>query len=169
MISFSDYIWMGYCLNLARKAAHAGEVPVGALVVLDGEVIGQGANQRETGGDPTAHAEVIAIRQAAAKVGNWRLINATLYVTLEPCPMCAGALVNARVSRLVYGCSDPKAGAVESLYQITTDTRLNHRLKVDSGLRQRECALVLQQFFRARRKKKSNERMRRGGRVVEGA
>lgn len=169
MVSFSDYIWMGYCLDLARNAANVGEVPVGAIVVLNGEVIGTGANQREAGGDPTAHAEVVAIRQAAERVGNWRLIDATLYVTLEPCPMCAGALVNARVSRLVYGCADPKAGAVDSLYKIVTDSRLNHRLTVESGLRQRECAAVLQQFFRARRKNKSKERMRRGGRVVEGA
>ena len=169
MINYSDYMWMGYCLDLARKAANMGEVPVGAIVVLDGEIIGRGSNLRETGGDPTAHAEIIAIRQAADRVGNWRLINATLYVTLEPCPMCAGALVNSRVSRLVYGCTDPKAGAVDSLYQIVTDTRLNHRLVVDSGLRKRECATVLTEFFRARRKNKPNEQMRRGGRVVEGA
>ena len=169
MINFDDYIWMGHCLALADHAAAIGEVPVGAVVVLDGAIIGRGFNQRETTGDPTAHAEVLAIREAAAEVGNWRLINATLYVTLEPCPMCAGALVNARVRRLVYGCTDPKAGAVDSLYQLPTDMRLNHRLLVDSGLRKRECAHRLTQFFRARRKGKANERMRRGGRVVEGA
>ena len=167
MVSFDDYIWMGYCLALADKAAQMGEVPVGAIVVLDGTVIGQGFNQRQTSGDPTAHAEVVALRAAANVVGNWRILGATLYVTLEPCTMCAGALVNSRIRRLVYGCADSKAGAVESLYTIPTDVRLNHRLVVDSGLRQKECASRLTQFFRSRRKK--SNRMRRGGRVVEGA
>ena len=169
MNTYDDYVWMGYCLRLARRAALQGEVPVGAIVVLDGEIIGEGTNLRETGGDPTAHAEVVAMRQAAEKVGNWRLIDTTLYVTLEPCPMCAGALVNGRVSRVVYGCADPKAGAVDSLFTLVTDQRLNHRLLVTSGLRQRECAGVLQDFFRMRRKDKADKRMRRGGRVVEGA
>jgi tRNA(adenine34) deaminase len=157
MASFEDYVWMGLCLNLAEQAAHRGEVPVGAIVVLDDRVIGRGFNLRETGGDPTAHAEIIALRQAAVSVGNWRLLDTTLYVTLEPCSMCAGALVNSRVSRLVYGCRDSKAGAVESLYEIPTDARLNHRLLVEAGLRQRECAHILQQFFRARRQKKRGQ------------
>ena len=104
-------------------AAKEGEVPVGAIVVQDNEIVGGGFNRRETTGDPTAHAEVLAIRQAAENVGNWRVLNSTLYVTLEPCAMCAGALVNARVTRLVYGCTDPKAGAVDSLYALPTDTR----------------------------------------------
>ena len=154
MITFDDYMWMGYCLELARMAAKEGEVPVGAIVVQDNEIVGSGFNQRETIGDPTAHAEVIAIRQAAEKLGNWRVLNSTLYVTLEPCAMCAGALVNARVTRLVYGCTDPKAGAVDSLYALPTDTRLNHRLTVESGVRSRACADVLTTFFRARRKRK---------------
>ena len=154
MITFDDYMWMGYCLELARMAAKEGEVPVGAIVVQDNEIVGSGFNQRETTGDPTAHAEVLAIRQAAEKLGNWRVLNSTLYVTLEPCAMCAGALVNARVTRLVYGCTDPKAGAVDSLYALPTDTRLNHRLNVESGVQSRACADVLTTFFRARRKRK---------------
>ena len=109
---------MGYCLELARRASIKGEVPVGAIVVQNGCVIGSGFNQRETNGDPTAHAEVVAIREAAAFLGNWRVLDTTLYVTLEPCAMCAGALVNARVTRLVYGCPDPKAGAVDSLFRL---------------------------------------------------
>ena len=155
MITFDDYVWMGYCLELAKMAEKRGEVPVGAIVVQDNEIIGSGFNQRETTGDPTAHAEVLAIRQAAEYVGNWRVLNCTLYVTLEPCVMCAGALVNARVTRLVYGCTDPKAGAVDSLYTLPTDTRLNHRLIVESGVRSRACADVLTAFFRARRKRKA--------------
>ncbi len=154
MFSFDDYIWMGHCLALADHAASIGEVPVGAVVVLDGTLIGQGFNQRQTTGDPTAHAEILALRAAAKVVGNWRLLDASLYVTLEPCPMCAGALVNARVARLIYGCTDPKAGAVDSLYAIPTDSRLNHRLNVDGGLRKRECATKLTQFFRSRRRKR---------------
>ena len=154
MAKFDDYIWMGYCLELARRASIKGEVPVGAIVVQNGCVIGSGFNQRETNGDPTAHAEVVAIREAAAFLGNWRVLDTTLYVTLEPCAMCAGALVNARVTRLVYGCPDPKAGAVDSLFRLPTDGRLNHRLTVVSGVRSRECASVLTSFFRARRKRK---------------
>ena len=155
MITFDDYMWMGYCLELARMAAAEGEVPVGAIVVQDNEIIGSAFNRRETSGDPTAHAEVLAIRQAAEKLGNWRVLDSTLYVTLEPCAMCAGTLVNARVTRLVYGCADPKAGAVDSLYALPTDTRLNHRLLVDSGVQSRACADVLTRFFRARRKRKA--------------
>ena len=161
-------MWMGHCLLLAAEAARLGEVPVGAIVVLDGKIIGRGTNLRETTGDPTAHAEVVAMRQAAEHVGNWRLNDADLYVTLEPCPMCAGTLVNARVRRIVYGCRDPKAGAVDSLYSIVTDSRLNHRLGVVADVRSKECAAHLRHFFRERRRKNS-QRIRRGGRVVEGA
>jgi tRNA(adenine34) deaminase len=153
MNSFDDHALMGICLGLARRAGARGEVPVGALVMHEGRIIGRGFNLRETEGDPTAHAEVVAIRQAAQAIGHWRLLNASLYVTLEPCVMCAGALVNARVGRLVYGCSDPKAGAVESLYQVVTDRRLNHRLTVTAGLRAGECAELLRAFFRARRRR----------------
>jgi len=122
-------------------------VPVGAVVVVRGEVVAVAHNERETGGDPTAHAEILALRRAAAALGHWRLLDADLYVTMEPCPMCAGALVNARVGRLVFGCPNPKAGAVTTLYQIVTDPRLNHRIEVASGVRADECAAVLQQFF----------------------
>ncbi|MCA9539112.1 MAG: tRNA adenosine(34) deaminase TadA [Myxococcales bacterium] len=148
-----DHVWMGVCLVLARRAGASGEVPVGAVVVHEGRIIGRGHNLRERLADPTAHAEIIALRQAAARIGHWRLCDCTLIVTLEPCPMCAGALVNARVARLVYGCSDPKGGAVESLYRIPTDARLNHRLEVEAGLRAPECAAVLRDFFRARRRR----------------
>jgi tRNA(adenine34) deaminase len=150
-----DETWMGLCLVWARRAAERGEVPVGAIVVCEGRVVGRGFNLRERHADPTAHAEVLALREAGARMGHWRLQTATLYVTLEPCPMCAGALVNARVGRLVYGCTDPKAGAVESLFGITTDSRLNHRLKVSSGIRSDECAQILRHFFSQRRSRRA--------------
>ncbi len=121
---------------------------MGALVVLDGEVIGRGGNRRERTGDPTAHAELVALRQAARRVGRWRLGGATMYVTLEPCAMCAGALVLARVARLVWGAADPKAGACGSLYNIVQDARLNHRLEVVGGVLAEECGEVLRAFFR---------------------
>ena len=167
----SDHEWMGVCIELAQQAAADGEVPVGAIVVLDGQIIGRGYNLRETTGDPTAHAEVVALRAAAQKIGHWRLLDATLYVTLEPCAMCAGALVNSRVARLVYGCRDMKAGAVDSLYSIPTDVRLNHRLDVSGGCRADECAALLTAFFRGRRQEAARRRTkeRRGGRVDEGA
>ena len=153
MTILTDHACMGICLLLARRAGSRGEVPVGAIVVHDGRIIGRGYNLRETAGDPTAHAEIVAIRQAAEVIGHWRLLDATLYVTLEPCTMCAGALVNARVGRLVYGCTDPKAGAVDSMFGVPTDPRLNHRLEVTGGVRAPECADALRQFFRARRKR----------------
>jgi tRNA(adenine34) deaminase len=151
---WDDHAWMGVCLVQARRAAARGEVPVGALVVHRGRVIGRGYNLREADDDPTAHAEIVALRQAARHLGHWRVLDSTLYVTLEPCVMCAGALVNARVTRLVYGCADPKAGAVESLYAVPTDSRLNHRLQVTAGVRAAECAAVLRDFFRARRRRR---------------
>ena len=162
----ADHVWMGACLVLARRAAQAGEVPVGAVVTYRGRVIGSGYNQREANADPTGHAEVIAIRAAARYLGHWRLCDATLYVTLEPCSMCAGALVNARVGRLVYGCTDPKAGAVHSLYELCSDRRLNHRIPTTAGVRATECADLLRAFFAERRRAR---KIRRGGRVVEGA
>lgn len=140
-------------LQQAQAAAEAGEVPVGALIVADGRVLAAARNEREALRDPTAHAEMIAITQAAEALGAWRLEGCTLYVTLEPCPMCAGAIVQARIPRVVYGAADPKAGAVDSLYQILTDDRLNHRVEVESGLLGEECGRVLTDFFRARRKK----------------
>ncbi|APR86927.1 tRNA-specific adenosine-34 deaminase [Minicystis rosea] len=132
----------------AEAAAEAGDVPVGAVVVdAAGTIIGRGRNRREADQDPTAHAEVDALRRASAALGHWRLEGATVYVTLEPCPMCAGALVNARVSRVVYGCPDPKAGAVDTLFTIGRDLRLNHRFAVTSGVLGDACAGLLKAFF----------------------
>src|SRR5690349_13271333 len=147
----ADGRWMGLALEEARAAAAAGDVPVGAVVVLGEAVLGRGRNRREVDRDPTAHAEVVALRDAARALGHWR-VEATLYVTHEPCAMCAGAIVNARVRRLVYGCPNPKAGAVATLYQIPTDPRLNHRVEVISGVRADECAAELSKFFAALRR-----------------
>ncbi|WP_261554068.1 tRNA adenosine(34) deaminase TadA [Frankia tisae] len=144
---------MGLALAQARLAPAHGDVPVGAVVVAsDGTVLGEGRNTRERDGDPTAHAEVIALRAAAARLGSWRLAGATLVVTLEPCTMCAGALVLARVDRLVYGAVDDKAGAVGSLWDVVRDRRLNHRPEVIPGVRATECAALLADFFAARRR-----------------
>jgi tRNA(adenine34) deaminase len=139
--------FMRRALALATDAAGKGEVPVGALVVKDGLVIAEAHNERETGNDPTAHAEIVAMRKAAAALGQWRLTDADLYVTMEPCPMCAGALVNARIRRVYYGCHDPKAGAVRSLYQILDDRRLNHRVEVLPGLLGADASALLKGFF----------------------
>lgn len=136
-------------------AASFGDVPVGAVVVRDGVVIGRGHNRREQDNDPTAHAEVIAIRQAAEALGAWRLTGSTMYVTIEPCPMCAGALVLARVDRLVYGAADPKTGATGSLWNIVQDERLNHRLDVTAGVLESECRDLIRSFFQQRRERKS--------------
>jgi tRNA(adenine34) deaminase len=143
----NDEHWMQIALDEARAAAAMGDVPVGAVIVDSaGNLLARGRNRRELDRDPTAHAEVIALREAANKLGHWR-VEATLFVTQEPCPMCAGALVNARVARLVYGCANPKAGAVTTLYSIVTDARLNHRMQVTAGVLATECAAVLSQFF----------------------
>jgi tRNA(adenine34) deaminase len=142
---------MRQALALAREAGDRGEVPVGSVAVLDGEVVGRGANARESVRDPTAHAELLAIRDAARALGRWRLTGVTVFVTLEPCAMCAGAMVLARIDRLVYGASDPKAGAVGSLLDLSQDPRLNHRFPVDRGLLADECSELLRAFFRARR------------------
>ena len=133
---------------------------MGAVLVLDEKVIGRGHNLRESDQDPTAHAEMVAIRQAARYLGSWRLLDTTMYVTLEPCPMCAGALVNARVPRVVWGCEDPKAGAAETLYQIGNDSRLNHRFESIGGVLGKECADILSGFFAAIRAKKEPENAR---------
>lgn len=135
----------------ARRAADAGEVPIGAVVVLDGRVIARAHNAPITLRDPTAHAEVLALRAAARETGNYRLERTIVYTTVEPCLMCCGALVHARVARLVYGAADPKAGAAASLYRILDDGRLNHRVEVTAGVRAEECAALLTEFFRARR------------------
>ncbi|MFN0012038.1 MAG: tRNA adenosine(34) deaminase TadA [Phycisphaerales bacterium] len=144
-----DVTMMARALDLARAAAAAGEVPVGAVVykTASGRVLGEGANRRETDHDPLAHAELIAIRAAAAALGDWRLSACTLVVTLEPCPMCAGAIVNARLGRLVFGASDPKAGACGSLMRLTEDVRLNHRLVPVSGVLADESGALLRAFF----------------------
>jgi len=142
---------MREALALAAEAALAGEVPVGAVAVLDGQVVGRGRNRREEDRDPCAHAELLAIREAARTLGRWRLTGVTLVVTLEPCAMCAGAMVLARIDRLVFGAPDPKAGAVGSLMDLSSDPRLNHRFPVEGGLRADECGEQLRAFFRSRR------------------
>lgn len=147
-----DEHFMLRALELARAAAERGEVPVGALIVLGDEIVAEGHNLREADADPTAHAELLVLRAAARALGAWRLLGATLYVTLEPCPMCAGALVNARVERVVYGARDPKAGALDTLYSLGRDPRLNHRFESRAGVLESACAEVLRDFFRARRK-----------------
>lgn len=151
MSGLTHRIWMDRALEEARAAERDGDVPVGAVVVRDGELLARGRNRREIDADPTAHAEIVAIRAAAARIGSWRLDGCWLYVTLEPCAMCAGALVNARLPALVYAADDPKAGAVGSLYDICRDERLNHRVEVTSGVAADEAGDLLQRFFRARR------------------
>jgi tRNA(adenine34) deaminase len=147
-----DETFMGEALAEARRAAAEGEVPIGAVVVADGRIIGRGRNARERLNDPTAHAEILALQEAARTLGRWRLAGATMYATLEPCPMCAGALVNGRLDRLVYAVADPKAGAVDTLFDLVRDARLNHRLQVASGILGQECGDILREFFRQRRK-----------------
>jgi tRNA(adenine34) deaminase len=146
-----DHELMRRALDQARRAGDAGEVPVGAVVVVDGRVVALAGNQREAAGDPTAHAEIVALRHAAAESGGWRLNGATLYVTLEPCPMCAGAAVAARIGRLVFGAPDPKAGACGSLYNLCADPRLNHEVVVEPGVLQEECADLMRAWFAAHR------------------
>src|SRR4051795_5388831 len=146
-----DQAMMRRALDLAREAAGMGEVPVGALIVRDGKIVSQAFNLRETLRDPTAHAERLALTLAGRTLGSWRLEGCTLYVTLEPCPMCAGAIGQSRIARLVYGAADPKAGACRSLYRLVDDPRLNHRATWAGGLLREECSTLLAQFFRDRR------------------
>ncbi len=146
-----DERYMTIAIDEASRAQSDGDVPVGAVVVRNGRVIGRGCNQRERLNDPTAHAEMIALTAASAAVGSWRLEDCTLYVTLEPCAMCAGALVLARIERLVFGAVDPKAGACVSLFSIPTDDRLNHQVDVSHGVLGDECAMLLRDFFAAQR------------------
>ena len=148
----NDFEFMGLALAEAGQAASEGEVPIGAVLVFAGEVIAQAHNRRETDKDATAHAEMLVIRDACRKLGCWRLTGATLYVTIEPCPMCAGALVMSRIDRLVYGSPDFRAGAVESIFNVVQHPALNHRLAVTAGVRQEECAAAMQAFFRNRRR-----------------
>jgi tRNA(adenine34) deaminase len=143
--------WMELAIGQARRALDHDDVPIGAVVVHDDAVVGAGHNERELRQDPTAHAEIIALRAAAAALGSWRVLDATLYVTLEPCAMCAGAIVLARVPRLVYGCTDPKAGAAGSVLDVLSEPRLNHRPQVTGGVLAPACAALLTDFFAARR------------------
>ena len=147
----ADEEWMRRALAQAREALGHGDVPIGAVVVHDGRVIGSGHNERERLQDPTAHAEVLALREAAAALGSWRVLGSTLYVTLEPCAMCAGAIVLSRIPRVVYGTTDPKAGAAGSVMDVTGDPRLNHRPQVVGGVLAAECGDLLRAFFADRR------------------
>jgi tRNA(adenine34) deaminase len=156
--SEDDRRFMQAALAEARTAEQCGEVPIGAVLVLDGQIIGRGHNRRETGADPTAHAEMQAIRQAAAAIGHWRLLQTTLYVTLEPCVMCMGAIILARIPRLVFACRDPRAGAVGSIYDFSQDERFNHRVAVTQGVLAQECTELLSGFFKELRAGKKSQK-----------
>jgi tRNA(adenine34) deaminase len=158
-----DERYMRMALDAALVAEENGDVPIGTVIVHEGRLVAKAYNQREQLQDPTAHAEIIALTQAASALGLWRLHGCTIYVTLEPCPMCAGALVLARLDRLVYGCPDPKTGACGSLYDIVRDGRLNHRLEVTAGVLADDCGRMLQDFFRVRRRRNGTADEDRGG------
>jgi tRNA(adenine34) deaminase len=147
-----DEFYMRLALELAQKAAQSGEVPVGAILVKNGEIIGRGANAPISTNDPSAHAEIIAIRDAAKHLENYRLVDCTLYVTLEPCAMCTGAIQHARIARLVYGANDPKTGACGSVINLMAENKLNHHTEISGGIMASECGLVLSNFFSERRK-----------------
>jgi tRNA(adenine34) deaminase len=159
----NDEFFMGFALNEARLARDEGEVPIGAVVVIDNKITGSGRNRPIGSSDPTAHAEILALREAARRVGNYRLTEATLYVTIEPCAMCAGALVNARVKRLVYGAADLRAGGVDTVFHICANSSLNHQVEVTSGVRAEEGRRLMQTFFRQRRKTGAN-----GDKIIPG-
>ncbi|MES2856649.1 MAG: tRNA adenosine(34) deaminase TadA [Bdellovibrionota bacterium] len=148
-----DEKWMRLALELAAKAGDAGEIPVGAVIVHEGQVVAQSGNLKEETGDPLGHAELIAIREAAENLGRWRLSGCTLYVTLEPCTMCSGAIIHSRLDRIVFGATDPKAGAVHSLYRILEDPRLNHSPQVTHGVLEAESSQVLKDFFKKLRQR----------------
>ena len=148
-----DAYFMKEALKEAKKAALKGEVPIGAVIVKENKIIARGHNLRETTADPLAHAEIIAIKKASIKLRSWRILNATIYVTLEPCIMCMGALIQARVPRLVFGCHDPKGGAAGTLYDLSNDRRLNHRIKLAAGVMAADCEKMLKDFFKGLRKK----------------
>ena len=156
LLNDADDRFMRAAIEAAKIAEENGDVPIGAVIVYKSQIIGKAYNQREQLKDPTAHAEIIALTQAAAFLESWRLNGCTMYVTLEPCPMCAGALVLARIDRLVYGCDDPKTGACKSLYNIVQDERLNHKLEVTSGVLEEQCREQLQGFFARRREENKN-------------
>ncbi len=153
-LNLLDQFFMGFALAEARQARDAGEVPIGAVVIFENQIVGSGHNQPIGLHDPTAHAEILAIRQAAERIGNYRLTDASLYVTIEPCAMCAGAMVNARIKRLVYGATEIRAGAVDSVFQICNNSSLNHQVEVTSGVKADECRQIMQAFFKERRKGK---------------
>jgi len=156
LLNDADDRFMRAAIEAAKIAEENGDVPIGAVIVYKNQTIAKAYNQREQLNDPTAHAEIIALTQAAAFMENWHLNGCTIYVTLEPCPMCAGALVLGRLDRLVYGCDDPKSGACKSLYNIVQDERLNHRLEVTSGVLEEQCREQLQEFFARRREQNKN-------------
>ncbi len=143
--------WMRLALNQAEKAAEDDEVPIGAVIVQNGQVLSIAHNQKEQEQDPTAHAEIIAIRRAAEAVGHWRLSEAVLYVTLEPCPMCAGAIIQSRIKHLVYGANDPKGGAVESVAKLLRDSLWNHKVEITAGVLEEECSILLKNYFKRKR------------------
>ncbi|SFX31867.1 tRNA(adenine34) deaminase [Thermoactinomyces sp. DSM 45891] len=156
-----EEFYMKMAIEEARKAEKIGEVPIGAIVVFQGEVVGRGYNLREKDQDPTAHAEMIAIQEAAERLGSWRLIDCDLYVTLEPCPMCAGAIIQSRIRRVIFGTLDPKAGCAGSLMNLLQDTRFNHQTEIQSGVLQQECSDLLTQFFRGIREKRKEAKKNR--------
>lgn len=149
--NLDDEFFMSLALTEASAAIELDEVPVGAVVVLNGEIIGRGHNQPIRSCDPTAHAEIVALREAAQKIGNYRLTEASLYVTIEPCAMCAGALVHSRIKRLIYGAAEPRAGAVQSVFQICNHSSLNHQIAITPGVKEKECRALVQRFFKTRR------------------
>jgi tRNA(adenine34) deaminase len=149
--NLTDEFWMNFALAEARQARQSDEVPIGAVIVRDNQIIGRGHNQPIRSCDPTAHAEILALREAARRIANYRLTDATMYVTIEPCAMCAGALVNARIKRLVYGAAEPRQGAVASVFQLCTNSSLNHQVEVTAGVREEHCKALMQAFFQARR------------------
>ena len=153
-----DETYMMAAIRQAECALRRDEVPVGAVVVKDGRIIARGYNQREGKGDPTAHAELIAVQRAAKRMGDWRLTGCTVYVTLEPCPMCAGVMVNARVDRVVYGAKDPKAGYGGSLHNTMEDSNLNHRCQVQGGVLEERCGALLRRFFQGKREERREQR-----------
>jgi len=159
--------WMSEALRQAEAAAAAGEVPIGAVVVAGAEIIAAAPNRTIRDVDPTAHCEIVALRAAARKLGNHRLIGAELYVTVEPCLMCAGAVVQARLQRVVFGCRDPKAGALGSLYDVGADVRLNHRFAVEGGVEEERCRALLQEFFRSLRQESGDRGQKPGARSQE--
>ncbi len=158
-VTSTDVAMMQRAITLARRAAAEGEIPVGAVIYRGTEIIAEAANNREFRADPTGHAELVAIRDAGRMLGEWRLSDCSLAVTLEPCPMCAGAIVNARVGRVIFGATDPKAGACTTLYGICTDSRLNHRVELHAGVLSTHCAELLRVFFRERREAKRLEKL----------